>query len=175
VSRSGRERLVVLARIEKTHGLRGEFRARLPGGESENLGKLKSLLVRKGSGGISRFDVESSRPQKSFYLVKLRGVDTVDQARELLGGEILAAPSELARLPDGEFYWHQLVGLRVLTGDGRELGKVTRLFPTGSNDVLVVTQGRRERFIPYTDDAVARVDLENETLILTDQEGLEDL
>ena len=60
----------------------------------------------------------------------------------------------------GEYYWADLVGLRVETVDGVELGRIEQLFETGSNDVIVV-QGDRERLVPYIWEQVVReVDLE---------------
>ena len=175
MKRSGSRGLVLLARITKTQGLRGELRARPASGESENLSKLKKIFVRSKSGEDCPFAVDASRPGKSFHIVKLHGVDCVDEAQSLVGCDILAASDDVATLPEGEFYWFELVGLRVFAHDGRELGAVSGLFPTGANDVLVVSEGKTERFIPYTDDAIARIDLDEGIIVLTDQEGLEEL
>ena len=167
--------LVPLARITKLHGVRGELRAFPLSGESENLEALKRVDVHFDSGETRAFDVEGCRPHKNLFLLKLAGVDSPEAAKDLVGGEVWAKPSDLAPLEDGEHYWFELVGLRVLTHDGRELGVVENLFATGANDVLVVRQGDRERLLPYTDDAVAEVDLDAGVLRLSDMDGLEEL
>jgi 16S rRNA processing protein RimM len=59
----------------------------------------------------------------------------------------------------GEYYWADLEGLRVVNLEGVEFGTVSHLFETGANDVLVVTDGERERLIPFTRNAVKKVDL----------------
>jgi len=67
-------------------------------------------------------------------------------------------------LQQGEYYWHQLTGLKVVTIDGVELGSVHHLLETGANDVLVV-RGDRERLIPFTvGNAVTEVNLSTETI-----------
>ena len=70
---------------------------------------------------------------------------------------------ELPPLEDGDFYWAELEGLRVVTVEGAELGVVKRLMETGANDVLVV-QGERERLIPYVAAVVRNVDLDSRTI-----------
>jgi 16S rRNA processing protein RimM len=175
VKTDSRGDLVPLARITKTHALVGEFRAHPLSGESENLGRLASVVVRYASGATREFVIERARPQKGFFLMKLAGVDRIEDAEKLIGLEILAPAEVLSPLDEGEFYWYQLVGLTVVTHDARPLGRVESLFATGSNDVLVVKDGERERLIPYTDDAVESVDLESKTLRLKNLDGIEDL
>jgi len=167
--------LVPLARITKPHGVRGELRVFPLSGESQNLGTLKKVHVRSDSGTTRAFDVEGCRPHKNLFLIKLVGVDGFDAAKALVGRELLAQASDLAPLEEGEHYWFELVGLRVLTHDGKDIGVVENLFATGANDVLVVRQGDRERLLPYIDEVVAEVDLDAGVLRLSDMEGLEEL
>ena len=68
---------------------------------------------------------------------------------------------QLPELPQGEYYWSDLEGLKVVTTDGIELGVVSNLIETGANDVLVV-KGDKERLIPYIrPDVVTELDIEN--------------
>lgn len=93
-------------------------------------------------------------------VARLEGVDDRDAAAGLLGAEIAVPAGELPPLPPGEYYWAELQGLRVVNTEGVVLGKVSHLFETGANDVMAVRNGR-ERLIPYTPDAIRRVDLED--------------
>ena len=94
----------------------------------------------------------------------LEGVDDRDQAELLRGAEIAVERARLEPLDEGEYYWADLIGLRVVTTQGVELGRIERLMETGANDVLVV-RGERERLIPYLrPDVVTAVDLATGTL-----------
>jgi 16S rRNA processing protein RimM len=92
-------------------------------------------------------------------VAQLRNFDERDQATRLLGCEIAVSRDQLPELSTGEYYWTDLQGLRVENLDGVELGRISHLFETGANDVIVV-QGEREHLIPYTwGIAVRKVDL----------------
>ncbi|MCB9475916.1 MAG: 16S rRNA processing protein RimM [Deltaproteobacteria bacterium] len=166
------DELIVLATITKTQGLKGEFRARPLSGESENLGEIREVTLRLPTGQTQVHKIRNAAARKGFYVLKLAGIDHIDQAESLIGAEICARPEDLEALDEGEFYWYQLVGLRVQTHDGRDLGAVTSLFATGANDVLVVGEGKDEILIPYTDDAIASIDLDAKLIVLADVEGL---
>ncbi len=90
-----------------------------------------------------------------------------DTAMQLTGALIAITPDQLQALSENEFYWRDLIGLRVINREGIELGTVQRLMETGANDVLVVSdeqtaeQGGREHLVPWTPgQAVLEVDLE---------------
>lgn len=92
-------------------------------------------------------------------------MDDREIARTYSDFEICVPRSELPDLDEGEFYWHQLQGLRVIDQNDQLLGQVDHLFETGANDVLVVkpcegSLDERERLLPYTDQCVLGIDLE---------------
>jgi len=116
--------------------------------------------------------LEGGRRQGQGIVVKLKGIDDRDLARSYGGAEIRVPTSELPELPEGEFYWHQLEGLNVVTVEGECLGKVHHLMETGANDVLVVRAtadsiDQRERLIPYLpDQVVTGVDLQSSQMVV---------
>jgi 16S rRNA processing protein RimM len=108
--------------------------------------------------GWRPYVLEAGRAHGPGLVAKLAKVDDREQARALVGADIAVERSQLPALTDDEYYWNDLVGLGVVTRDGRELGQVTGLMETGANDVLVVG-GDRERLIPYIPgQVVLRVD-----------------
>jgi 16S rRNA processing protein RimM len=110
----------------------------------------------------SDFEIASAQghEQGKGMVAKLSGCDDRDAAVALVGTEIQVPRSALPKAKRGEFYWADLEGLEVVTVDGVPLGKVSHLFATGANDVLVV-RGERERLIPYvTGQFVKKVDLD---------------
>ena len=110
----------------------------------------------------SEFEVASAQghEQGKGMVAKLAHCDDRDAAAKLVGAQIRVPRSALPKPKRGEVYWADLEGLDVVTVEGAPLGKVSHLFATGANDVLVV-HGERERLIPYvTGQFVKEVDLQ---------------
>jgi len=103
------------------------------------------------NGNISQRDLETGRLRGKGLIAKLCGVEDRDTAQTLLGATIAVPRSALPGSDD--YYWTDIVGLRVETLDGTDLGTVETLIETGANDVLVV-QGERERLIPFLHEKV---------------------
>ena len=95
---------------------------------------------------------EGKRHGKSV-IVHFEGVDDPDQAAELVGCDIAIGRDELPQVAKGSYYWADLEGMQVVHRDGTDLGRVAYLMETGSNDVLV-TEGERERLIPFVAEKV---------------------
>ncbi len=113
------------------------------------------------------------RRQGQGIVVRLKGIEDRDVARSYCGADIKVPTSELPELPDGEYYWHQLEGLKVVTASGECLGRVDHLIETGSNDVLVVRAtddsiDQKERLIPYLPEQVVREVRLSESLMTVD-------
>ncbi|MCY1450430.1 Ribosome maturation factor RimM [compost metagenome] len=102
--------------------------------------------------------------QGNVLVAKLKGLDDREVARTYADFEILVPRSELPELSEGEFYWSQLEGLKVIDQSGQLLGIIDHLLETGANDVMVVkpcagSLDERERLLPYTEQCVLAVDL----------------
>jgi 16S rRNA processing protein RimM len=118
-------------------------------------------------GNWQTVEVVDWRRHNKGFIAKLASVEDRDQANVLTNAEIAVFEEQLPDLPDGEFYWRDLIGLSVVTNKGYDLGKVDDMLETGSNDVLVVKAnpndgfGKGERLIPYlTESVVLKVDLD---------------
>jgi 16S rRNA processing protein RimM len=111
-------------------------------------------------GGTTRtFDVLEGREQGKGLVARIAGCDDRDTAAELVGAEISIDATQLPATGEREYYWADLEGLRVVNDANVELGRVSHLFETGANDVMVV-RGERERLIPFGSAVVKEVDLE---------------
>ncbi len=148
-----------VGKIAGPFGVRGWLKVRSFVEPAESL--LHSKLWRLGAKQDFReWKLESGRLHGRFLAVKLAGCEDRDAAQALAGLEVLLSREELPALSENEYYWDDLIGLRVINTDEVELGRVTELMETGANDVLVV-QGEEERLIPYVwEQVVQRVDLE---------------
>lgn len=101
------------------------------------------------------------KPHGKTVIARLAGVDDRDAATEYVNDFVAVPRSMLPETAADEYYWSDLEGLRVVSRDGKLLGKVDHLMETGANDVLVI-RGDREVLIPYIkDEVVEEVDLAN--------------
>nr|WP_085283257.1 ribosome maturation factor RimM [Colwellia chukchiensis] len=105
-------------------------------------------------------EITDWRKHNNGLVVKVAGIDDRDIAQKLVGSEIFVNEDALSTLPEGEYYWRDLIGMTVVTDKGYDLGQVSDLMETGANDVLVVKAnlkdgfGKKERLIPYLMDQV---------------------
>lgn len=150
---------VVLGRVSGLFGVQGWVKVFSHTEPRENIATYRNWHLQcHGEWQTAR--VEQGRRHGKGVVVKLAGIEDRDQAAALIGCDIAIERDQLPPLPPGEYYWTDLEGLRVVTLEGTELGRVSHLFATGANDVLVV-QGERERMLPFVrPDVIQRVDLE---------------
>lgn len=126
----------------------------------ERFKKMKQIRV-EHNGKIEEFSVELARPHKEMYLLKLKGIDSMEKAEEYKHAAIVIDQEELMPLPEGEYYHFQLEGLQVIDQQRGTLGVLTEVLATGANDVYVVKSPRYgEVLIPVIQDVVLGVDLE---------------
>lgn len=112
------------------------------------------------------------RKHNNGLIAKLSGIEDRDGAQSFVSSEIFVSEALLPELPEGEFYWRDLIGMNVVTDKGYDLGQVSDIMETGSNDVLVVKAnrtdgfGKNERLIPYLEDQVI-LSVSNENKLIT--------
>ena len=112
-----------------------------------------------GQAQWSHREVESAAVHGRGLVAKLKGCDTREGAARLKGLDVAVPRSRLPVSAEGEYYWTDLLGLRVHNLQNESLGRVVRLMETGANEVLVVQEDRRERLIPLLSAVVISVDL----------------
>ena len=144
---SGADDLVVVGRVTTVFGVRGAVKVHSLTDPPGNLCDYRPWHLGREDDWKEQ-SPRSVREHGRGLVAEFDGVVDRDQAMGLVGREIAVPRSELPETDEDEFYWVDLVGLRVVTTDGRELGRVDHLIETGANDVLVV-QGERERLIPF--------------------------
>jgi|GEM_PF-123631 len=125
----------------------------------ERFKKMKTIRLERG-GKLEEHVVEWVRPHKDLYLLKLKGVDSMEEAGEYRHAQIVIAQDEVMPLPKGEYYHFQLEGLQVIDDERGLLGELTEVLGTGANDVYVVRSPRfGEVLIPALKDVILGVDL----------------
>ena len=161
----GRQRRIVLGTITGPCGTRGWVRVRSSTDPPENIFGYAPWQIGR-DGRWSPVGVAEWRAQGRGVVARLHGCHDRDEALGYRGCEIAVERSRLPDLEDGEFYWTDLVGLRVVTADGIDLGEVERMLETGANDVMVI-RGEFERLIPFLPGTVVQsVDVERRAIVV---------
>lgn len=152
------DRLIVMGRITGLFGVRGWVKVYSHTRPPEGLFDHSQWQVRRGSEWL-QFKLDSAQVHGKAFIAKLEGVDSRDAAADLTGSDIAVPRSALPPSDDSGYFWADLVGCRVATVDGVELGEVSNMMETGANDVMIV-HGARERLIPFVrPDVIKDVDL----------------
>ena len=150
---------VTMGRVSGAFGVRGWVKVRSDCEPVERLLEYSPWQMDTATGWRSHVLVDG-KVHGSGLVAKLADIDDRDQAQALAGVNIAVDRSQLPVLAEDEYYWNDLIGLGVVTRDGKELGRVSGLMQTGTNDVLVVS-GERERLIPFIrEQVVLAVDAE---------------
>ncbi|GIX34257.1 MAG: ribosome maturation factor RimM [Lysobacteraceae bacterium] len=150
---------VRVGEIVGVFGVRGELKLRSHTDPPLAISRYLPWMLRL-RGEVHRVDAPRVRTHGKGLLLQLEQAMDRDQAQSWVGAEIWVPRSALPPTAEGEYYWVDLEGLEVHTVDGVLLGRISHLFATAANDVIVV-RGERERLIPFLQpDVVRKVDLE---------------
>ena len=150
-----------VGKIVNTHGIRGDVRV-MPTTDfvAERFAKGQDLYLQQ-AGEPLKLTVESARQHKGFILVKFVGYDNINDVQAFRDHELMVSGKDQQPLEDGQYYYHQIIGLSVKTVDGEELGTIKEILSPGANDVWVVQRdGKKDLLLPVIDDVVKDVDLD---------------
>lgn len=153
---------VVIGRIVSPFGIKGEVKVLPETDHPEHLKEIKSFWLKPKGEPAREVQIESVRFHKNMALVKFEGIDDISAAEEMRGWELWVPAMKPRELSEGEYYIHDLVGLRVLTEDGEDLGEVTEVILGPANDVYFTDKA----MIPALKDIVKKIDLEGGKMIV---------
>jgi len=166
--------LLVVATVGRTHGLEGEVLADVLTDFPERLEPGLRVVWRSGA-SERPLTIRAVRPQGDRVRLAFEGVETVDAARALTGGDLCVPQGEAFPAPEGFYYEHEVAGFRCVDGGGRELGTVTALEKTAAGPMLTVAAAGRETLVPWTRPIVVDVDRAARRIVLDPPGGLFDL
>jgi 16S rRNA processing protein RimM len=145
------DRYLLLGKITKAQGLRGEVKIFLHSGQPKNLTDYPELVLVDTSGNVSEpLTILKSRAHGKAAIVHLATISTRNAAERIEGMGILLDRKHLPAVGDHEFYWHQYQGKLVVDVDGQFIGRVAHLFNNGAQDILVIKAGDEEILVPVT-------------------------
>ncbi len=160
-----KEELITIGRVLKEWGLKGELLV-LP--LTFDPGRFSELseVVLKHKGLVERKKLMFAKPHKHNLLIGIEGCSTPEDARKYRSALIQIERSASLKLPEGIYYYYQIIGMDVYAIDGCHLGQVKSIFETGSNDVYVVAGDNKEYLIPAIKDVIEEIDLEAKKMIV---------
>jgi 16S rRNA processing protein RimM len=168
------QRYFRVGRLVNTHGLRGEVKV-LSTTDFPEVRFAKGSLLYLFHPTLAQplpLTVKSRRTYKDMEILSFEGYDSINDVEKYKGGELKIAEDQLQELEEGEYYIHQLIGCQVVTDEGEELGEIVDVLQPGANDVWVVKGKRGEILLPYIDDCIKEVDVENKRVVCHLMEGL---
>ena len=158
--------------ITKTHGLKGEVKLRPSVTDPSLVQGVRRARIVGEDGDSVKAVLEKVRGQGGRWIVKFKDCKTIEQAQALVGRSLEIYCEDFQPLPEGEYYWFQIEGIRVFDEEDRYYGTVNEIIVTGSNDVYVVQDGNKELLLPMIDSVVKSIDLKENKLVFHIIEGL---
>ena len=159
--------MVVMGRIVAPYGVLGWLKV-LPDTETiDGLFDYDTWWVGKDN-DWRELEVEAAKVHNDVLVVKLKGIDDRDAAFACKGKQIGVPRDQLPEAEENEYYWSDLIGLRVKNKQDVDFGVITEVFETGANDVLVVKEEEKsqERLIPFIDAVILEVDIKAKTMLV---------
>ncbi|PLR77717.1 ribosome maturation factor RimM [Bacillus sp. V3-13] len=164
-----------VGKIVNTHGIKGEVRviSRTDFPEKRYKPGNRLYLFLGDDKEPVELTVASHRTHKNFDLLTFEGYENISEAEKMKGGLLKISESQLGSLDEGEFFFHEIIGCEVLTTAGEKIGIVKEILTPGANDVWVVKgKDGKDILIPYIDDIVKEVDINEKTIVIEPMDGL---
>lgn len=164
-----------VGKIVNTHGIRGELKVISRTDFPEERFRPGSLLtlMNEETGQAVEAEVASARMHKDAYIVKFKPWDNINQVEQYKGWLLKVSKDERIELDEGEYYYHEIIGCRVVSEEGETIGTIEEILAPGANDVWVVRRpGAKPAYIPYIDDVVRQVDVAGKKVTIRLMEGL---
>jgi 16S rRNA processing protein RimM len=169
------DEMAVVGRIARAHGIRGQVIVNLETDFPETRFQPGAELFIERGGEVSTLRLTTVRFHRDRPVVGIEGVATMNDAEALAGSELRVPADQLAPLPPGTFYRHDLVGCRVETRDGQAVGTVSAVEGTMAGSRLVIDSARGEILIPLANDICTTIDVDGKRIVVEPPEGLLDL
>ena len=173
--------MLVVARVLRAHGTQGELSCEIVTEFPQRFRRTKRVFLTPPA-GPGRGEPMAGAASKAFAVTRARiathrghhevilSLDQIadrDGAEAFRGWLVQVPETEAWKLPRGRYYWHQIVGLRVVTSEGERIGTVSEILETGANDVYVVKGDGGERLIPAIKQVVNEIAPERGEMIVT--------
>lgn len=163
-----------IGQIVNTFGIKGEVKVNPFTDDITRFDELKEIYVEKKN-ELKLFQIEQVNYKKNMVILKLKGIETVEEAEKLRNCYLKIDRKDAKKLPKDTYFIVDLLGLDVYTDEGKLLGKVDDIYNAGSSDIYVVKDELgKQILLPAIKDVLKEVDLENQKIIVHLIKGLVD-
>ena len=166
-----KKNLLPIGRVVKTHGVKGKVKVKYFGEDLHNFFLYHEIFIESEKGRPDLYEIVESIPQPPRLILRLKGIEKIEEAESLIGKEIFIERESLPKLEGGEYYWVDILGMKVETQEGKRIGKVKEIFPTGAHDVYVIEGKRKEIFLPATEEVIQSIDLKRGVMRVVRMKG----
>jgi len=164
--------LFPIGRVVKPHGIKGKMKVEYFGEDSHHFSLYREVFIMGEKGKPESYEILEAIPQPPRLILRLKGIEKIEEAEPLIGKEILIKKEVLPELGEKEYYWVDILGMKVETEEGKRIGKVKEIFTTGANDVYVVEGKRGEILLPAIEEVIQNIDLKRGVMKVVRMEGL---
>lgn len=158
--------------ITQTHGIRGEVKVFPTTDDVNRFKKLKEVILDNGKERLN-MTIEGVKFFKKYAILKFKGYDSINDIEKYKGAKLLVTRENAVKLKKDEYFVADLIGLKVVSDNGDELGELKDVLETGANDVYVVkmTDGK-ELLLPAIKDCILNIDMDNAVITVHVMDGL---
>ena len=164
--------LLPIGRVVKPHGVKGKIKIVYFGEDFSQFHFYQEVFIEDRMGRLQSYEILEATPQPPRLILQLKDIRTVEEARTLVGKEIYVRKECLPDLPEDEYYWMEMIGMEVETEEGKRIGRIKEIFPTGAHDIYVVQGKRGEIFLPAVQEVIQSIDRGRKVMKVTWMEGL---
>lgn len=160
-----------IGQIVNTQGIKGEVKVFPLTNDASRFDKLKEIYI-ESKDELIKYQVESTKHLKNTVILKLKGIDTMNDSEKLRNLYIKVGREDAVRLPKDSFFICDIIESEVFDIHGELLGKLVDILQLGCNDVYVVKDEKKEILIPALKTIVKEINLQNKKIIVDLPEGL---
>ncbi|KHO62570.1 16S rRNA processing protein RimM [Thermoanaerobacter sp. YS13] len=161
-----------VGKVTSAHGIKGEVKVYPLTNVPERFYDFEHVWIFDDQQRPHKYDIEYVKIISKRVCVKLKGIDTRDDAEKLKGAFLKVNSQNALELEENEYFIKDLVGMKVYTEEGSFLGTLVEVLKTGANDVYVIKTEKREILIPAIKEVVKKVDVDNKVMVVHLLEGL---
>lgn len=167
------ENLKTVGKIANTHGIRGELKIVPETDFPERFEIGNELIIVDSLNKQTPVTVQTSRLHKNLFIVQFAGFTNINDVEKYKGALLKIDAKNQLPLEEGEYYYHEIIGCKVITEEGQELGLISEVLTPGANDVWVVALPKgKQLLLPVIDDVILDVDVVNKMIRIHLMEGL---
>ena len=158
--------------ITQTHGIKGEVKVFPTTDDAGRFKKLKEVIMDTGRERL-QMEIEGVKFFKQYAILKFKRLDSINDIEKYKGAKLYVARDQAVRLKKDEYFVADLIGMDVVTDEGKPFGSLKDVMPTGANDVYVVErEDRSEALLPAIRECVKEINMEKRQITVNIMDGL---